>query len=462
MQESQWTTMELSQDIQEGLRDCGYKNPTEVQSKAIPIALEQKDIIVRSKTGTGKSAAFLIPSIERTPRDYDVPSTLVLCPSRELAIQVEQECSRIAAHTGLTSLAVYGGVSIKPQQESLANGAQLIVGTPGRVLDLIKRGDLKLDRLNTMVLDEADEMLSMGFYEEVTSILKRVPKTSQMLLFSASLEERLKKLIGKFLKEPQELYISLDTDQASENVTHVTYNYRNDISKPYQLLYILTQEKPKHAIIFCNTKSDTAMLARFLSQQGYQAQEISSDLSQAEREKVMAQIKAKDLELLIATDIAARGIDIENLAYVFNYTLPEDTASYLHRSGRTGRIGNKGTAISLVGALEKNSYQTLKTKYKIEFEERDMPAKEETQRAAILHQKQRVKGAPAIAYDGYIGLAKHLLQEGDTITIAKALCGYLQSLNKVHKPTKAPKRGNLGSDSRKTTNNRRRPRKRRN
>ena len=456
MQESQWNTMNLSQDIQDGLQECGYKTPTEVQEKAIPIALEKKDLIVRSKTGTGKSAAFLIPSIERTPRDANSPSCLVLCPSRELAIQVEQECARIAAHTGLKSLAVYGGVSIRPQQEALASGSQLIIGTPGRVLDLIKRGDLKLDQLNTMVLDEADEMLSMGFYEEVTNILKRVPKTSQMLLFSASLEERLKKLIGKFLKEPTELYISLDTDQASENVTHVTYNYRNDISKPYQLLYILTQEKPSHAIIFCNTKSDTAMLARFLSQQGFQAQEISSDLSQSERERVMTQIKAKEIDLLIATDIAARGIDIENLAYVFNYTLPEDTASYLHRSGRTGRIGNKGTAISLVGALEKNSFQVLKTKYKIDFEERQMPGKEETQHAAILHQKQRVKSAPAIAYDGYLSLAKHLVQEKDSITIAKALCGYLQSLNKIHKPTKAPKKFKSGEGGSKPHKRRRR------
>ena len=301
----------------------------------------------------------------------------------------------------------------------------------------------------------------MGFYEEVTNILKRVPKTSQMLLFSASLEERLKKLIGKFLKEPTELYVSLDTDQASENVTHVTYNYRNDISKPYQLLYILTQEKPNHAIIFCNTKSDTAMLARFLSQQGFRAQEISSDLSQAERERVMTQIKAKEIDLLIATDIAARGIDIENLAYVFNYTLPEDTASYLHRSGRTGRIGNKGTAISLVGALEKNSYQVLKTKYKIDFEERAMPDKVETQRAAILHQKQRVRNAPAIIYDGYLSLAKHLVQEKDTITIAKALCGYMKSLNKVHKPTKAPKRSHSGDGGSKSQK-RRRPRRRKN
>jgi ATP-dependent RNA helicase DeaD len=457
MQEIQWADMELSQELHTGLKDCGYTTPTEVQQKAIPIALEGKDLIVRSKTGTGKSAAFLIPSIQRTPQDYEQPSCLVLCPSRELAIQVQQESARLATHTPFTSLAIYGGVSIKAQQDGLAKGAQLIAGTPGRVLDLIKRGDLKLEALNTMILDEADEMLSMGFYEEVTNILKRVPKTSQMLLFSASLEERLKKLIGRFLKEPTELYISLDTDQASENVTHVTYNYRNDISKPYQLLYILTQEKPSHAIIFCNTKSDTAMLARFLSQQGFRAQDISSDLSQPDRERVMAKIKAKEIDFLIATDIAARGIDIENLEYVFNYTIPEDTASYLHRSGRTGRIGNTGTAISLVGALEKTSYQTLKTKYQISFEERVMASKEDIQQAALVHQKKRIKSGPAIAYDGYFALAKELIKEGDTMLIAKALCGYMQSLNKPLKPTKTPKQ----KSSRDNTNKPPRRRKRR-
>lgn len=447
MDEFTWDGIPLSAEITTALQECGYLSPTEVQHKAIPIALEGKDIIVRSKTGTGKSAAFLIPSIHRTPLDMTSPSVLVLCPSRELAIQVEQECAKIALHTGLKSVAIYGGVPIQKQQDTLEAGAQLIIGTPGRVLDLIKRGDLKLETLNTMVLDEADEMLSMGFYEEVTKILKRVPKTAQMLLFSASLEERLKQLIGTYLKQPTELYISLDTDQASENITHITYNYRNEIPKPHQLLYILTTEKPDHAIIFCNTKSDTAMVARFLTQQGFRAQDISSDLSQKAREAVMEQIKAKEIDFLVATDIAARGIDIENLAYVFHYTLPEDTAVYLHRSGRTGRIGNTGSAISIVGALEKNSYETLKSKYQIDFTEREMPSKEEIQASTIAYQKQRVSSAPAIAYDGYIALAKQLVAEGNTLLVAKALCGYLQSLNAPQKPTKQPKSSPPSDDS---------------
>lgn len=447
MDDLTWDGIPLTEDIRNALQECGYHFPTEVQHKAIPIALEGTDIIVRSKTGTGKSAAFLIPSIQRTPSDMTSPSVLVLCPSRELAIQVQQECAKIAAHTELRSVAIYGGVSIQKQQEELNAGAQLIIGTPGRVLDLIKRGDLKLEALNTMVLDEADEMLSMGFYEEVTKILKRTPKTSQMLLFSASLEERLKQIIGTYLKSPRELYISLDSDQASENISHITYNYRNEIPKPHQLLHILTTEKPDHAIIFCNTKSDTAMVARFLTQQGFRAQDISSDLSQKAREAVMEQIKAKEIDFLVATDIAARGIDIENLAYVFNYTLPEDTAIYLHRSGRTGRIGNTGTAISIVGALEKNSYETLKCKYQISFEEREMPSKEDIQQSTIIYQKQRVATAPANAYDGYISLAKQLIAEGNTLLVAKALCGYLQSLNEPQKPTKQPKQSTSSGDS---------------
>ncbi len=320
-----------------------------------------KDIIVRSKTGTGKTAAFMLGVLSQIEEGYGKPGCLVLCPSRELAVQVTRETERLCAHKNLKILSVYGGVSINAQTKRLKDGAEIIIGTPGRIQDHIRRGNLKLDGIKTATLDEADEMLSMGFQQDVTWILSKLPKKAQILLFSATIEERLKQLIGQFLKEPVDLYLSLDTDQGSENVTHVLYETRSDYSKPRQLLYVIEQVKPKKAIIFCNTKSDTSMVARFLERQYYNAQDISSDLSQKKREQVMGLIKESKIDFLIATDIAARGIDIPELSHVFNYSLPEDAAVYLHRTGRTGRIGNKGVAIALMGARKKKLLPKLET-----------------------------------------------------------------------------------------------------
>jgi ATP-dependent RNA helicase DeaD len=431
----QWNDIQLPDNILTGIQDCNYTSPTDVQAKAIPVALEGKDIIVRSKTGTGKTAAFMLPILARVPEGYGKPAALILCPSRELAKQVAQETRRLCVHKNLKISVIYGGVSIQNQTRELKDGAEIIIGTPGRIQDHMRRGNLNLSEVITSTLDEADEMLSMGFQKDVTWILSKLPKTVQILLFSATIEERLKQIIGKYLKDPVDLYLSLDTDQGSENVHHILYNARPDYSKPRQLIYIIEQIKPHKSIIFCNTKSDTTMVARFLERQYYTAQDISSDLSQHKREQVMQKIKESKIDFLIATDIAARGIDIPELSHVFNYSLPEDPAVYLHRTGRTGRIGNKGVAISMMGPRERNCYMHLKQKYDVEFEERKMPEKEQTEQAMIDRQLSLLRKSPALAFEGFLPLARQLkdLEKSDAL-IAKALYGFFQWDRKITKP----------------------------
>ena len=414
----------------EAIEQRGYETPTPVQVMALPPAVAGKDLLVRSKTGTGKTAAFMIPAIERIPSGFRKAACIVLCPTRELAIQIAEEAELLAATKDISVVSIYGGVAIGPQTDRLAAGTEIVVGTPGRVMDHIRRGNLKLGDAVVAVLDEADEMLSMGFYEEVTTILKQCPREAQILLFSATVEQRLKELIGRFLKEPEEIYLSVDTDQTADAVHHVLYETTMDYPKPRQLLHVIEVEDPDSAIVFCNTKSDVEMVARFLSRQGLDAEPISSDLNQKARERVMARIKRGEIDYLIATDIAARGIDISDLSHVINYSLPEDPAIYLHRTGRTGRAGKKGIAISFMGGRELATRRALKSLYDIKFEERTLPSQEE---AVELWTKRHVKEMQeridsGLAYEGFLGMARTLRERGEAsdALLALALRGFFR------------------------------------
>ena len=426
-----WDDVPLDADIRAGIDARGYTNPTPVQAKAIPVAVEGHDLLVRSETGSGKTAAFLIPTLNRVPAGYGKNACIVLCPTRELAIQVADEAKALLGdHKNLRVVTVYGGVGIGPQADALNAGAEIVIGTPGRVRDHIRRGNLKLGDALVGCLDEADEMLSMGFFEEVTAILSELPKTAQILLFSATVEARLKQLIGRFLKEPKEIYISVDKAQANENIDHVLYETTLEYPKPRQLLYVMLKEQPRSAIVFCNTRSDTDTVARFLSRQGFDAEPISSDLNQKARERVMARIKRGEIEYLVATDIAARGIDISDLSHVFNYSLPEDPAVYLHRTGRTGRIGKKGTAISLMSGKELGTRKALEGKYKIPFELRVLPSREEgdqlwTDRHLMQMRQTMEEGMP---FEGFLAMAKHLREQGPggDAYLALALRGFFR------------------------------------
>jgi ATP-dependent RNA helicase DeaD len=425
-----WESLGLSEEILSALEEQGYTNPTGVQAQAIPKALEGRDLLVRSKTGTGKTAAFMLPVLMRIPAGARKHSCIVLCPTRELVLQVAAEAQRLGANKDLRIVTIYGGVPIDPQTKALKEGAEIIVGTPGRVLDHIRRKNLQLGEGMMGVLDEADEMLSMGFFEEVNSILKELPTEAQILLFSATMEPRLRELMSRYLQDPLDLYLSLDTDRAADGVEHILYRASNDYQRTHQLLALWITENPRSAIVFCNMRSETVMVARFLSRHGFTAQEISSDLSQKARERVMGDLRAGKIDFLIATDIAARGIDISDLSHVFNYSLPKDPAVYLHRTGRTGRIGKKGRAISLSGIQEMNCRNTLKQQYGVVFEEHDVPNKQEAEEIITLFQVDKLRKAAQVGlpFESLLPLAKFLREKGpkaDTF-IALALCGFFR------------------------------------
>jgi len=427
---AEWGDLGLDPEILSAVQARGYEHPTPVQAQAVPMALEGRDLLVRAKTGTGKTAAFMLPILQRIPAGYGKAGCIVLCPVRELAIQIADETKMLAKDKNLRIVTLYGGVGIGPQADALNDGAEIVIGTPGRVMDHIKRGNLKLKDAIVSALDEADEMLSMGFFQEVTGILEHLPKSSQTLLFSATMEERLKELIGKFLKDPHEIYLSLDTDRVADTIHHVLYETTIDYPKPRQLLHILDEERPKSALIFCNTKSDTEMVSRFLNKQGVATEPISSDLTQKARERVMRRIKRGELDYLAATDVAARGIDIQDLSHVIHYSLPEDPAVYLHRTGRTGRAGKKGRAIAIMSAAEMTCRKVLEQKYEIDFELRDLPSRADVDAARAERLLGELKGtlSEGLPFEAFLPLARKMREGGPSsdMLLAVALRGFFR------------------------------------
>ena len=372
--------MDLADDIRTALTEMGFSEPMPVQKRVFRPIVAGTDLIVQSRTGSGKTAAFGIPFVQSVLRlDADVkngyPQVLVLGPTRELALQVANEIGRIAARRALSIAAVYGGAPMGRQVEALKAGVHLLSGTPGRVLDHLRRGTLHLSRLRAVVLDEADEMLSMGFLEDISEILRRCPTERQTLLFSATIPDDVLRLQHRYLRSPLHIQLSGDSISAAE-IVHAYYMVTG-MGRMRDLLRVIEIERPESAIIFCNTREETSAVAEFLRNQGHDAEPISSDLSQSERERVMKRMKAKDLKFLVATDVAARGIDISDLPFVINYTFPETAEVYVHRTGRTGRAGKRGVAVSLISPRELGNFYYLKLTYKIRPEERALPTENE-------------------------------------------------------------------------------------
>ncbi len=361
----------LSPELTLGLKDLGYAHPTFVQNEVFTPIQNRQDLVVQSHTGSGKTTAFCLPILTQvTPNPH--PQVLVLAPTRELAKQVAQECSRLGHHAQIQVTAIYGGASFEAQIAALKAGAQIIVGTPGRVKDLFQRHILDLSKIKTAVLDEADEMLSMGFWDDVTYLLAQTPKERQTLLFSATLPWVIEQSLGQIARDPQTIQLSSDQITA-ESVRHVIHIENEAQTKSRNLLYALEFHKPKRAIIFCNTKDETELLENYLKRFSLQARALNGDMSQGAREKVMHEIKSGQLEILIATDIAARGIDIHGLTHVFNYELPDNPESYVHRTGRTGRMGQLGTAVSLIRGKDSLLLDQLKKSFGVDYEEVAMP-----------------------------------------------------------------------------------------
>ncbi len=418
----------ISQELRQGIADRGYISPTPVQAAVFGPIMAGRDVICRSKTGTGKTAAFGIPLIERINGGTRKASALVLCNTRELALQVAQEIEALAKHKNISVIAIYGGAPMGAQTAALENGAEVIVGTPGRVFDHIRRGTMKLDEAKIAVLDEADEMLSAGFYEEVTKILDYLPSNRQTLLFSATVPPDIEQIVQKYLKNPDTILLSGDVFTV-DHIENVIYYVVDQYPKPRNLLYLLEREDPDAAIIFCNTRTDTELIANVLNRYGLDAEMLNGDLAQKDRERVMAKVKKGELKFMVATDIAARGIDISDLSHVINYSLPEDPAVYLHRVGRTGRIGKKGTAISLVSGSELVTLSALEKKYGITFETRKLPTPDEAKSLWTDKQIKELRDAMGAgsAFEAFLPLAKDLSVHPDgQILLAYALKYFYQ------------------------------------
>ncbi|MDB4936191.1 MAG: DEAD-box ATP-dependent helicase CshA [Labilithrix sp.] len=367
----------LSADIRQAIDALGYVNPTPVQVAVFEPATRGKSLVVQARTGTGKTAAFGLPIIDVLVRkNQPNVQALILTPTRELALQVSRELEQIGKVRGTKIVAIYGGAPMGKQIEALEGGAQIVVGTPGRVLDHCRRGTLDTKNIRILVLDEADEMLSMGFAKELNAIIEHLPPGErQGLYFSATLPPDVERLANKHLKNPE--YVTLSSDQVGAlQLTHYVYLVR-DSDKRQAILSIIEAEDPQSAVVFCNTKDETERVAELLKSRGYDADWLNGDLEQRERERVMSATREGKLRFLVATDVAARGIDISHLTHVINADFPESAEQYVHRTGRTGRAGRTGTAISVVGPKDVGHLYMLRLTYKIRPIERMLPTKGE-------------------------------------------------------------------------------------
>lgn len=355
----------------------GWKEAMPVQAGVAPYLLKGIDTIVQSRTGSGKTAAFLLPICEKLIGSGQTTQALILVPTRELAQQVFTELKSLTADIEVDGVAIYGGASYRPQFEALKNGVRIVIGTPGRILDHLTRGSLNLKHLKYLIFDEADEMLSMGFYKDMVRIGEFLPKRRTTAMFSATMPESVKRLAQRFLQDQEFLCFSGDSTHVS-NMDHLYYVV-DPMQKDRSLMRIIEVEDPENGIIFCNTRNEVEYVAALLKRFGYDADQISGDLSQNAREAVMAKLKKKDLRFLVATDVAARGIDISNLEYVFIYDMHKDTDQYIHRAGRTARAGNRGISISLVNQLEAIDLKKFANRTGINLEERKVPSEEQVQ-----------------------------------------------------------------------------------
>jgi ATP-dependent RNA helicase DeaD len=431
-------------DVLRALTEMGFSKPMTVQATTYPLITAGRDLMVQSRTGSGKTAAFGIPFANGLVNpDNKFVQAIVLLPTRELALQVASELAKICAYRQLTVVPIYGGAPMGRQVEQLHAGGQIVCGTPGRVLDHLRRGTLRLDRVRAAVLDECDEMLSMGFQEDIEKILEETPAERQTLLFSATVPEGIQRLSRRFLRNPEFLKLSADFIGVHE-IKHLYYSIPA-IHRENELLQILAFEEPTSAIIFCNTREETGRVAEFLRQHGHDAEAISSDLAQSDRERVLGRMRAGGIKFLVATDVAARGIDIEKLSHVFNYTFPEAPEIYIHRTGRTGRAGRQGTAVSLIGPTEVGSFYYLKLLYKIKPDERALPSEAEIrshregERVLVLRRALEADAGPE-----WRALARRLIGavDGERLTAA-LLARTFASLEgmpvvPVPKPTPAP------------------------
>jgi len=377
--------MGFTPGILKAIQELGFEQPMPVQEKVIPLMLsEEGDIIALAQTGTGKTAAFGLPLVQMTDTEVTNTQALILCPTRELCMQITGDLTDYARFTGkLKILAVYGGASIDNQIRELKKGVHIIVATPGRLIDLIGRRAARLSSVTTVILDEADEMLNMGFLDSINEILEEVPAGRRTLLFSATMSTEIAGIARRYMENPKE--ITIGTKNASaENVTHGYYMVQ--ARDKYKVLKRIADSEPDiYGIIFCRTRKETQEIASGLIEDGYNADALHGDLSQAQRDTVMQKFRVRNLQLLVATDVAARGLDVDDLTHVINYSLPDDIEVYTHRSGRTGRAGKKGISISLINVREQHNLKQVERLVKKPFKALKIPTGSEICGRQLFH-----------------------------------------------------------------------------
>ena len=375
----------VSPEIRKAIEEMGYENPMPVQEEVIPYLLgENNDVVALAQTGTGKTAAFGLPLLQQVDVNKRIPQSLILCPTRELCLQIAGDLNDYSKYIdGLKVLPVYGGSSIDSQIRSLKRGVHIIVATPGRLLDLMERKTVSLSTIRNVVMDEADEMLNMGFTDSINAILADVPQERNTLLFSATMSPEIARISKNYLRNAKEITIGRKNESTS-NVKHVVYTVH--AKDKYEALKRIVDYYPQiYGIIFCRTRKETQEIADKLMQEGYNADSLHGELSQAQRDAVMQKFRIRNLQLLVATDVAARGLDVDDLTHVINYGLPDDTESYTHRSGRTGRAGKTGTSIAIINLREKGKMREIERIIGKKFIAGEMPT------ASGICQKQLIK-----------------------------------------------------------------------
>ncbi|MBM7617659.1 ATP-dependent RNA helicase DeaD [Weissella uvarum] len=423
----------LSDDLLTAITKQGYEEATPIQEKTIPLILDGKDVIGQAQTGTGKTAAFGLPILQMLDENVMKPQALVVSPTRELAIQTQDEIFKLGRDKHVKVQAVFGGADIRRQINGLKHGAQVVVGTPGRLLDHINRGTVDLSNVKTLVLDEADEMLNMGFLDDIESILKAVPDKRQTLLFSATMPPAIKRIGVQFMKDPVHVQIEakeLTTDLVDQYYVKVRENEKFDT-----LTRILDVQNPELAIMFGRTKRRVDELTRGLELRGYNAAGIHGDLTQQKRSQVLKQFKNGEINILVATDVAARGLDVSGVDYVYNFDIPQDSESYVHRIGRTGRAGHTGTSVTFVTSAEMDYLKDIEKLTK----KRMQPLKPATKEEAIAGRLAKVgskvekladEANPALAEEE----VNNLVNKYDAKTLAAALLGSVANIDDMDTP----------------------------
>ena len=423
-EEIKTTTFEslgLGERTLKAVKAKGFEEPSEIQAACIPLLLKEgTEVVGQAQTGTGKTAAFALPILETVDEEKKSVQALILTPTRELALQVSEEINSLKGDIKTEVTPIYGGASMEIQLRKLKRGVQIVVGTPGRILDHIKRGTLDLSNLVFMVLDEADEMLDMGFIEDIEEVLKNVPETRRMLMFSATMPPQIQKLAENFMKNPT-LVRTQKTDAATPQADQIYFEVK-EADKIEALTRIIDRDPDFYGVIFCRTKLQCDEIGHKLQARGYDAEALHGDLSQRERETILRKMKERVIRILVATDVAARGLDIQDLTHVINYSLPSDPEIYIHRVGRTGRAGKEGTAITFITPSEARRFSYIKKASKSEIRKEEIPTpREVVERRRELIKEQLLSALEKDGGEEYRSISEGLLEDNDPVDVLSSV-----------------------------------------